>query len=369
MTNCGERPQTLAFFAFSLLLFAADARWCRWKYWAMAVPLLLVWQNVHPSAAVAAGVMTVRAAGRWLDERSGREAVTGMWRRPLATACVAGVAVFCTPAGLSVLELGARNADVSRWLGIGEWLPAHAMLPATAGFWCLLASGALVWLRFRTKLPWAELLPIVLLTGAAVWWTRMIVFWALASGPTVARLLGDAVGEFAGGSRRPGLERLGPRCRSGVVVAAALALVIACPWVRPRAPVLPESRRALFDPQLPFAGVDALARVMPCGRVYNYREWGGILAQAGPPEWQIAIDGRVYRYDYRDWRSYVKVALGLEEAIAVLDRERPDALFLRPSHDHRLIERLQRDPQWYDYYSDRNCHIFLSRHNVVARAD
>ena len=367
-TNCGERPQTFAFFAFSLLLFAGDARWSRLKYWALVVPLLLIWQNVHPSLPVAVAVLGSQAVGRWADERFGRAQSRGLWVRPLLTAFVAGGAVFCTPTGFAVLELGARNAEVARWLGVGEWQPAHAMLRATAGFWFVLALGVLLWVRCRTRLTWRDLLPMLLLTGASLYWTRMIVFWALLSGPTLARLLEQARRTVFGHRRADLFTTVGRPWQYGAVVVAAAALLTASPWVRPRVTWLPQSRRALFDPQLPFVGIDVLAQTLDRGRIYNYREWGGILAFAGSPRWQIAIDGRIYRYAPDTWRSHVAVALGADEYRAVFDHDRPNALFLRPSHDYRLIERLKGDPDWSDHYSDPMCHIFLRRDQAVAGA-
>ena len=368
MTNCGERPQTFAFLAFSLLLFAGDARWSRLKYWMLVVPLLLIWQNVHPSLPVAVAVCGSRAVGRWADERWGRALGRGLWVRPLLTAIVAGGAVFCTPTGFAVLELGARNAEVSRWLGIGEWQPAHAMLRATAGFWFVLALGVLLWVRCRTRLAWQDLLPVLLLTGASLYWTRMIVFWALLSGPVLARLLEQARRTVFSHRRAAPFTAVGRPWRYGAVVVAAAALLTASPWVRPHVAWLPRSRRALFDPQLPFAGIDALGRTLDQGRIYNYREWGGILAFAGSPRWQIAIDGRIYRYDRSAWRSHVAVALGADQYRAVFDHDRPTALFLRPSHDYRLIERLKGDRDWSDHYSDPTCHIFIRREQAVAEA-
>lgn len=392
LSNCSERPQTFAFCAFAALLFASDTRWPRRAYWALVIPLLVLWQNVHPSVPVAAAVLGLQAVGRYADERWGRGRGRGLWRRPLATAAFAGAAVFCTPTGFGILEIGSRNAATSRWLGIGEWLPAHAMFAQTAGFWAGLLVGGVLWLRCRTRLPWRDLLPVLLLTAAAFCWTRMVVFWALASAPVMARLLHRSrlgILRTPGRSRVDGAQRnpplwsfrrqrwvasacdglhWRPRCmRLGLALTAAILLAVT-PWVRPHLSWLPESRRSLFDPQFPLTGLQRLRQTVGMGRIYNYREWGGMLAFAGGPQWQVSIDGRIYRYDRETWRSYAAVALGTDEAVRVFDRDRPTALFLRPDHDRRLIDRLGNDPAWLDYYHDQSCHIFISRKNALAAA-
>jgi hypothetical protein len=365
LSNCSERPQTFAFFAFAALLSASDARWSRPVYWAIVVPLLLVWQNVHPSLPVAAAVMGMQAVGRYADERWGRAHGRGLWRRPLATALVAGAAVFCTPSGWGILEVGSRNAALSHWLGIGEWQPAHAMFAETSGFWTgLLVAGAL-WLRSRTRLPWRDLLPVLALTAASLCWSRMVVLWALASAPLLARLLHRSGFTFFR-SGRPPSRSVWFAWRTLLLPLAVVLILAAMPWIRPQLTWLPDSRGSLFDPEFPLVGVERLGEAEGIGRIYNYREWGGMLVFAGAPRWQVAIDGRIYRYDRDTWRSYVAVALGTDETDRVFDRDRPTALFLRPSHDRRLIERLGDDADWLDYFQDAACHIFISRRIAIA---
>jgi len=53
----------------------------------------------------------------------------------------------------------------------------------------------------------------------------------------------------------------------------------------------------------------------------------------------------------------------------VFEQQRPAALFLRPDHDRRLIERVRTDPQWRDYYHDANCHIFINLHHALANRE
>ncbi|MFQ5490218.1 MAG: hypothetical protein ACE5GE_05805 [Phycisphaerae bacterium] len=366
MSNCSERPQTFAFAAFSVLVLAVEGQWKAWTYWGLVLPLFVVWQNVHPSLPVAAGVMAAMAVGRFADRRWGRLQTPGRCRRPLATAILAGAAVFATPDGAGIIELAARNAEISRGLGIGEWLPAHAMLPATVGFWAVLGLCVAAWLRTRLRLPWAQVLPIVLLTVASMYWTRMIVFWALLVGPTLARLLHRAVQVTFISEPFPGTPRWSQRLhRAGVMVLAG-SLVLANPWVRPTVIWLPQSCRPLFDSQLPLAGVGALKGVLSKGRIYNYREWAGLIAFAGAPDWQVAIDGRIYLHAPAVWQGYADAALGGPTAQDVLLDDNIEALFLRPGHDAALIELATRDSRWFNAYRDANCSVFLRRLDAVA---
>ena len=106
-------------------------------------------------------------------------------------------------------------------------------------------------------------------------------------------------------------------------------------------------------------GLAQLRSVVPQGRIYNYREWGGPLILAGHPDWQVAIDGRLYLYDESDWDRYNSAALG-EVPVAELEEQyQPDAFFLKPSFHVNLIELLSETPRWREAYSDDNCSIFV----------
>jgi hypothetical protein len=73
----------------------------------------------------------------------------------------------------------------------------------------------------------------------------------------------------------------------------------------------------------------------------------------------VSIDGRIYRYDESRWRTYAAVASGTTPHGPIFDDERPDAVFLRPGHDDRLIDNMKADRAWSTNYHDANCHIFL----------
>ena len=174
LSNCSERPQTFAFCAFAALLLAGEGNWPAWRYWGLAVPLLLLWQNLHPSVTLAIAVWGLQAVGGYVDVVAGRHTRARCesrrpswkpWQRPLATAVVAACAVFCTPAGPGILSISSRNAQIARWLGIGEWQPAYVMFAATFGFWMMLLAMAVLWLWGRPRLAWREILRMALPCG------------------------------------------------------------------------------------------------------------------------------------------------------------------------------------------------------------
>jgi len=365
MTNCSERPQTLAYALFVALFCATEWALPPRRYWLILVPLLLAWQNIHPSLPVVAAVLGLRAAGAWLDARSEPSLACTFWRRPMATAAAATIAIFCTPAGAGILEISARNGQLSRWLGIGEWQPAYAVWPASSGFFAVMLVAVVLWRRGRTRLPWRDVLPLLCLTAAALACARLAVFWALFLAPSLARLVHEGGPALLREPRtiqtRPGMVR-----RLVPTVVTAGMLVAASPWMRPHLAVLPASCRALLDPQFPINAAEHLAEVLPAGRIYNYREWAGVLVSVGPPEWRVAIDGRVYRYDEADWVTYNRVALAAAGYATALLRQRPDALFLRPGHDDALIQAVRLDPIWRESHRDSTAFVFLRADMTLA---
>jgi hypothetical protein len=101
-----------------------------------------------------------------------------------------------------------------------------------------------------------------------------------------------------------------------------------------------------------------LREVVPQGRIYNYREWGGPLILAGHPDWQVAIDGRLYLFGEDDWRAYHEAALGRISPDELARRYNVDAFFLHPSYHHRLIARLRETGSWREVHADDYCVIF-----------
>jgi hypothetical protein len=343
MPHHGLRPQTFGLLGFAAVVALDRSGLGVWRKTLATLAVCVVWQNLHPSASTGAlylGVVVAAGFARWSVTRGG----PFPWRSGLPVVA-AGLAVFLTPDGVGILRLSAENAAVARAIGVEEWLPAWdpATWPAARTVWLGVAVTLGLALAVRGRGTWEEFAVAVVFTAAAVGVYRLSLFWAVAMISVWCRWLEVAYPRLASDS--PATLRVRPVLVLPAILGAALVAAV----VRP----------AVFDPNLPFAGLDRVRALRVSGVVYNYREWGGPLIASAHPSVRVTIDGRLYLYPAADWDDYLRTALGEVPLDEVEARYRPDAFFLRPSYHERLIALLRASDQWEEAYADRSCVLFV----------
>ncbi|WP_091147782.1 hypothetical protein [Novosphingobium sp. CF614] len=324
------RPQSFAALCFGLLLALRRLDLRPSLTIVLGAPLLLAWQNLHPSVSVGVMAMGLIAAIDWQGWLRHR-------RRRVPLACTAlallgCAAMFATPDGFSVLAISARNAEASVAISASEWLPLW--FPANrANAARVVVVGLLVlWLvlRNRARADAGELavaLALFLLTLAAY---RFVLFWAVAIVPVIARASAEPEGAGTVPSRR----------RAAIVVPVLLVAALA--------PVLVPAR---FDPSLPLAALDRLQREHVRGTIYGDFPFGGPIIDTGWPDWHVAYDGRYYRYSSDEWKYNGGIENGYVPLVDVVRKWRPAAFVLDARHNAPLAGELARSPRWRRIYA------------------
>ena len=152
--------------------------------------------------------------------------------------------------------------------------------------------------RLRFAIEAGDFCVFAVMTLIALTASRFILFWSLAMVPIWASWIERAkpVGLFDWQPDRPMKPAAFlPGILLGVFLAFGVPLVLGCPF---------------FSHEIPFAGIAHLKKVLPSGRIYNYREWGGPLILANSPAWRVAIDGRLWAFDRGEWNDYSAIAPG-----------------------------------------------------------
>ncbi len=342
LPHSAVRTQGFALGCYALLMVISTREWPGWKKVLAALPVLLLWPNVHPSVLTAAFWLAPLAAAKWL--RWWREREPAPWDLTLLL-ILTGLAQLATPMGWTIFETQRTNLEISRTLGISEWLPSWAPVPGVGLFWAALAVSLVLLVRLRFRVRLEDLGVFLLFTVLTLSAARFALFWSLSMVPVWTRWLEQALPAelFAQQEERKQPVWLWPGVLALEVAAVVLLLV----------------RGPAFDREIPLAGVAALKQVLRAGRIYNYREWAGPLILEGSPEWRVAIDGRLYLYDLPTWQQYNAAAAGdvpLAELVAV---HHPDAFFLRPSFHEGLIPLLRQLPEWKEVYADEYCIVFV----------
>jgi len=333
------RPQSFGVLCFGALLALLKLNWRLLPTLCLAVPLLVVWQNLHPSvsiAIVALGAYSVGGWAAWWRDRS--------LRQPLAATILVPIAVmslFATPDGFGTLAVSARNAQASMAVGASEWLPLWVSSNTINAVPVIVVTLlTLRWVsRDPSRVSWADAataLVLLLLTISAY---RFVLFFAVAIVPVVATSSGI------------------PTEKSRVRWWALLALIVvalAMPWLRP----------THFSKNLPLAAVARLERTLVRGTIFTEPEFAGLLIDNGYPRWRVSYDGRYYRYSDDEWGRYGQILDGSFGLKAIERLYRPAAFVLRPSHSMALSAALDRPGSgWRRIWSDEGAAVWIPAHS------
>jgi hypothetical protein len=357
-SNGEVRPQCFALCGLAIVLALVRSRLSLGAKLAGALPVMLVWQNAHPSLSLALVALTALTVGGWVEH--GRDpARPRPWDATLLLAAAALV-LCATPLGAGIFQVMHTNLEVSRdWLEEREWLYPwdHRVAGSVVLFWVTLGLSIVLLARVRSQARPAELALFLAMTVLALSAARFALFWGVAMVPVWARWLdrGRPPSWFAwSDATRWSLSR----CVPVMCVAAGLSLGLP-----------PLVRGPILSPVIPMEGLRRLAAELLSGRVYNHREWGGPLILEGRSRWKVAIDGRLFVFHDRDeWRDRADSAAGRVALAEVERRQRPDAFFLEPASEGRLIALLQQSPRWRDLYHDDRCHVFVRLPSSAAPA-
>jgi hypothetical protein len=344
------RPQSFAALGFGATLALVRLEWPLARTLLVATPLFVLWQNLHPSVSIAAIALAASAAAGWIRFFL-KTRPDAPWKTTGLT-LLAAAATFATPAGFSILAVSAYNARASIALGVNEWLPPWAPSNGPAGLTLAAGVAIAIWLFIRQRewINWEELAPAVVLLAMTLTAYRFALFWGIAVVPMLARILA---------AKRPGEAPQQPRRLAIGFVSLALvgAAIGLASLIRP----------THYHKSLPLLGIEKLKEAGVTGTIYGYYAWGGPLIESGYPGWNVAFDGRYYRYSPEEWERYSAVVRG-EVGLAELERiYRPCAFLLRPGADDRLIAALRKEAGWREVHADQNCVAFVRSTNALGR--
>jgi hypothetical protein len=331
------RPQSFAALGFGALLALLRLELKRWQTTVLALPLFLVWQNLHPSVSVAAIALAARAAvGWWYRLREKRQAP---WEMTLL-ALAAAAAILVTPDGWTILHLSAVNARASAAMGVSEWLPLWDAGNRFEAVPVLLVAVVTSWvlLRHPRRIDCQELAVSIALFAMTAFAYRFVLFWAISLIPLVARAVPP-----------PSAERHVPAWLAPLILLAA---AITIPLLRP----------THFAASIPIAAIERLRATGVKGTIFAHFPWGGPVIDTGYPGWVVVYDGRYYRYTAQEWDAYQRMSSGAASLAEIDRRYRPAGFVLSPQWNAALIVELRGDARnWQLLFADQTAVVFKRR--------
>ncbi len=296
-------------------------------YWAL--PLLVLWANLHGSVVLALGLIGPVVLEALL--RGARSEWPRVLLRWLPFSVLALAASCLTPHGPEPLLMPLTTLGLGSALGwIGEWRPQD--FSRVGGFELLLLAGIFALSRGVT-LPVVRTLVVIGLLHFALAQIRNADLLAMLAPLYLAAPLGRTFG--------------GPAADDAAVSSrglklAGLGLLIAMSGVALARDVRP-------NPSItPHAAV-AQANLTKAGPVLNDYAFGGYLIFAGIPTF---IDGRgeLYGGPFIERYNRALALIDLGDFLKLLDEYRIGATLLAPSTP--AVAMLDRLPQWQRVYSD-----------------
>jgi hypothetical protein len=335
------RPQSFAILCFGMLVQLTHGNLPARRKLIVGIPLLVVWQNLHPSVVVGAVYLaSVTMTGLVL-------AIFRRTPKPWTTAILmvaAGLAVVATPAGLQLLAVSRVNAELSTWMRTAEWLPIWASENRLSGLGPALAMVLMGYLavRNRSRVEWIEVIPALVFAAMTCYAIRFAVFYAVVLIPFLATLLNDPVKWLNQATDPP------PR---GLKIYT-LVLAVSAGLVMPMLPLR-------FADYYPFAGIDAIKTANVSGTVYCHQAWGSLVPFYGHPDWHPTHDGRHYLHTKGEWERFFLAARGEGSVAEIVNEHHPTAFFLRPGFDDGLIAQLKTESGWRLHFEDSRSVLFL----------
>jgi len=344
------RPQSIGVFCFALFLSVLQIDWKFKIKFSILILISLFWQNSHPSLSVGIIAAIALFSGKWIEQLYNKD-LNIPWPNAILIATLTLIQ-FATPMGWNIFSVSMTNTDIARnFLGISEWLPPwhQSVRAAMIPFWFGLIFSVMLMTKLRFKLSKSDLAVFFSMTALSLYASRFTLFWAVTMIPPWARWIEK--------TRPKHLFNFSNRVKVKkkvyfAIILPSLILAISVPLF---------TRDAVIDKEIPMEGIQQLTTLLPTGRIYNYREWGGPLVLEGYPRWKLAIDGRVYMFSRDEWDVYNKVALGNISVEEVMNEYLPDAFFLRPSFHENFINLLRLSSDWQEVYVDDFSIIFLKK--------
>jgi len=359
----GVRPQMFTFTLASLLLWLLESanRENRPRLLFWIPPLFLLWLNLHAGFALGLALLFAYGLGLIMETAAGNTP----WQqaRPivlrvllLLLACLALVPLSPSGAHLyrypfDTLRSSGMRSFIGEWFSpdFHQWLYRPFLL-----LWLLLLT-ALATSRSRPR--GRVIVPLLLLSVAALDAVRHIPIFVLVAIPVIAAALPVARASAAASQRRPDSSRFRPLFNvAAVILIAVFALV---KWVS-----LARSQDAREAEQYPQRAVAFLQASPQPQRVFVYYDWGGYAIWKLYPEYRVFVDGRADLYGdnlLRQFKTALQLRTGWRD---VLDSWTVETVLVPPSC--ALAQALLLDPGWHAAFSDSKAVILLRAHPRIG---
>ena len=340
------RPQSASYLCFGAVVYivARLRNGPTRLIWALP-PIFALWVNLHGGFVFGLGLLAIVTAAHIVrDWRAERRLGRATQRLALAGG-LSAAALGLNPGGpvqavRYVLGFLTSSATIQKNL---EFQPLNIREADGLIFFAVLL-GILALLGRHRRVASAEVAILVIFGLAALYARRIVPWYGMALGPTLAVMLaGPAPGPAPARPGRPALNY-------AVLGLMACCVVALSPWTRPYWPA-PVSRSYIVEDFDPVTAGQRLCELGPTARPYTNIFYASYLAWACPAV-PTFMDTRFELYPAAMWQDYVRISNGLHDWEERLARYGVNALFVQKESELELITAARRSGRWETIYED-----------------
>lgn len=351
-----QRPQIVGFLFYSILLSMLLRReWSR-KNWFVVPVMFALWANMHGSFIVGVGLLGCFAAGRAVDlmRRTGRPGILlrdNKLRRLVLLTELAAAAALLNPYGLTLYSEVLSFGSNPNLQAIIEWQSLTLRLSQGQA---AAAAGLLLFLVYRIsprRVSTAEVLALVVFGAAALWTSRMLVWWGPLAGCFVAIHGAAAWRKWKRLEKSP---EPAPRASLWTVVTLGIVFIFfelshlgsvtlamaAGKDVEKITSRIPVSRLT------PVAAAEYLKEHPPEGLVFCTYEWGDYLMWAGPKDLQVMVASHCHLIPEDVWADYMGIVQLQSGWSSMLERYGINTVVIDEEYREPMAHRLHESKDW-----------------------
>lgn len=353
------RPQLAGLVCFILLFTILNARRWRNSYWFFIPAIFLLWANLHGSFPVGLGLVACCLTGRIIDvfRKTGswkamfRDSVT---RRYFILLELSAVAVLVNPFGIQIYAEVFSFSSHPNLAELIEWNPLTLRMyqgKAAAVLGLLLVTAYRLTPR---RISVAEVLILVGLGFAALWSSRMIIWWAPVAAYYAAihgsAIWGHKLKQLADQSEENAIHY------AGKWTVVSVGVIWICFAVTPIGSLMLHGKKVDFEKSVsgatPIGAVNYLKEKNIKGQLFNSMELGDYLMWAGPETASVFANSHVHLLPEEVWNHYLRIVNYGADADELLDRYGVNTIVLDLPRRGSLSRRLERDGKWSVGYKD-----------------
>jgi hypothetical protein len=333
----GIRAQVFGWAILAAIMYVLRRANGRAVWWA--VPLTVLWANLHASAVLAPVVIGVWTVGAALEDR----ALSARVRTFAAVTGASALAVCATPLGVQLPLYAAQLFNSPIRHVIQEWQPLDFVSDSFSFGAFPLAAAAIVWGVGQPR-RWSEIMTFAIATWLLFTAVRNVPVCAIMIAPAVARSVSGVLPQRlrvnALLSETPVLTML-----NAVALAGAFAIAIELSH-------LP----SYYEGKLPYRPMAAIAAVGGTHNLYC-EDFAWCSLGMRYANLRFFIDGRCDPFPIAVWAQYEAVYRLRPQWRAILDAHHVDSVLVETQRP--LARALALRTQWRLLYTDGRYDVFL----------